>query len=67
MHRQSQDTAPTLFQSAPASLRRENRFVEHLNFQANRFQSAPASLRRENSAASMSVEVSTSFNPLPPL
>ena len=39
------------FQSAPASLRRENSQFERSYSGRNAFQSAPASLRRENTSS----------------
>ena len=56
-----------LFQSAPASLRRENGRALPAFFHFLEFQSAPASLRRENLRAKAAEEEDECFNPLPPL
>ena len=55
------------FQSAPASLRRENLYVIAEALHKVKFQSAPASLRRENPGRATKRVPLRRFNPLPPL
>ena len=56
-----------VFQSAPASLRRENQVIDAVVPSSNKFQSAPASLRRENLTQAQATLGRSGFNPLPPL
>ena len=60
------DPVMGLFQSAPASLRRENPINFTGSSSSPAFQSAPASLRRENSCEFFHCLPLECFNPLPP-